>query len=461
MDQPVSLSSPGIQQMHYLPAIRAAATDPRQLEELYQSSRAARAAGQFAMDMHRAYEETPENVLFAAWHYRLEHERQSAPHAYLSQHWRLAVTLSAALALAYWLLSDPRYVIAGVPVLAVVWSPLAAVALMAFLVVTSRRGVLRAIALGLGLIALTAYGIALTHAAATSAPQTGGPGPQSPQQTYIMLMALHLPLLSAAAVALTLLGLRSTAEDRFAFLTKAYETIGTAGIASIVGGIFVGLTIGIFQALNITLADGIVRLLVLGGAGLIPVLAVATIYDPALPPTEQDFRRGLGTLLTTLLRALLPLSIVVLVAYVAVIPANFAQPFTNRDTLIVYNALLFAILGLLVGVTPVRADDVSGRLLRWLRAGILALAVLVVLISLYALAATLYRTSQGQLTMNRLTILGWNVINIAVLATVLVWQARSREGGWLRGMQMAFSVGMLLYVVWAAFVVLALPWLFA
>ncbi len=42
-------------------------------------------------------------------------------------------------------------------------------------------------------------------------------------------------------------------------------------------------------------------------------------------------------------------------------------PFRDRDVLIVYNVMLFAILGLLLGATPLRADAVSPRLGRALR----------------------------------------------------------------------------------------------
>jgi hypothetical protein len=464
MDLPLTPGTPGdharVAAVSYLAAIHAAATDPEHLETLYQTARAAHRAEQFAADITSAYQAAPENLLFAAWYFRLRHDRAGAMRAYLSANWRLAVPLSLALALIVWLLSDSRWMLTrDVPVLAVVWSPLAALALIAFLVGTSQRDIRRALLVAGGLLAATAYTIYAIVAAPSVVLDEFHPG-QGISLPFVPILLLHLPLLSAAAVGLTLLGARSSDESRFAFLTKSLETIGTAGVVSIVGGIFVGLTIGIFEALSITIPDVLLRLLIVGGAGLIPVLVVASVYDPTLAPAEQDFRRGLGRLLTLLLRALLPLALVVLVIYLAVIPFNAAQPFTNRDVLIVYNVLLFAILGLLVGVTPIRADDVPDRFQRWLRLGIVALAVLVVLISLYALSAIIYRTAQGALTLNRFVVLGWNVLNIALLVLVLVRQARARAGDWVGALHTALGVGMALYLAWGAFLVLALPWLF-
>ena len=60
----------------YRERIIALQNDPEQVEQLYQTARRARRAGQFAQDMNALFQESSENVLYAAWHYRLQ---QSAP----------------------------------------------------------------------------------------------------------------------------------------------------------------------------------------------------------------------------------------------------------------------------------------------------------------------------------------------------------------------------------------------
>lgn len=461
MDYPLPHSATGKPVAAYLPAIQSAANDPQALEALYQSARTAHQTGQFTADLFEMYKEQPQQLLYAAWYYRLQQEQAGIWRSYLSTHWQLPVTLSVGLGIAYWALSDSRAMSSfHMPLLAILWAPLAALALMAFLVRATGNGLRRALVLGAGLVAVTAYATWLVNA-----PTAGGAGVfaiASPtlRQTYLTLVLLHLPLLAAGAVALTLLGWHSTAESRFAFLTKGIETVGTAGVASIVGAIFVGLTVGIFQALSITLPNVLLRLLIAGGAGLIPVLAVASVYDPALPPAAQEFRHGFGRLQATLLRALLPLTLLVLGIYLVVIPFNVQQPFVNRDVLIVYNGLLFAIVALLVGVTPVRADDVSRGVAPWLRFGIAAVAGLVMLIGVYALAAVLYRTSQGVLTMNRVAVIGWNLLNIGLLLLVLLRLVRPRQGNWISGLHAVLGGGIYLYLAWGALLLVALPWLF-
>jgi hypothetical protein len=179
-----------------------------------------------------------------------------------------------------------------------------------------------------------------------------------------------------------------------------------------------------------------------------------------VPPAEQAFDEGLSKVVALLMRILLPLTLLVLLVYVAFIPFNFRAPFENRDVLIIYNGMLFAVVALLVGATPVRLADIDPSVGRWLRRGIVAIAALALLVSLYALAAILYRTALDRLTPNRLTFIGWNVVNIGLLVLVLVLQARAKEGSWVRGLYRAYSAGTVAYTVWTLAMILAIPWVF-
>ncbi len=60
-----------------------------------------------------------------------------------------------------------------------------------------------------------------------------------------------------------------------------------------------------FAALGIELPELVLRLIAAGGVGLLPVLAVATTYDPRVRPAEQDFDQGLSRFVATLMRLLL------------------------------------------------------------------------------------------------------------------------------------------------------------
>ncbi len=276
-----------------------------------------------------------------------------------------------------------------------------------------------------------------------------------------MLMALHLPLAAWAAVGAYLLFGLSDAQNRFAFLAKSLEVGVLAGLFVIAGAVFISVSVALFDALGVQISNLAMRLLVAGGGGLIPVLATAITYNPGVDhPIGQSFGSGLSRLIALLMHVMLPLTLILLVVYLAFISMNFRAPFENRVVLIAYNAMLFGVMALLLGATPVRNQDAAGTAGVWLRRGIIALAFVALLVSLCALSAILYRAWQDRLTPNRLTFIGWNVVNLAILLLILWKQFTKRGKHWLTAVHSAFAAGALLYTGWTLVVILAIPWLF-
>jgi hypothetical protein len=434
--------------MPYLEQIRSGHNDPASLENLYQAALQAHEADQFTASLLTCYQESPSNLLYAAWFYRLQAAPREEP-AGRNINWKAAVPLSVALGLILWILSDPRFQLPNdVPYLGLMWAPIVSCFVIAFLTVTNRQYTIRSLLISIAIIWAILYVTLFTKS----------PG----RFRYRDLMALHLPLLAWIGVGASILGSRSDHQNRFAFLSKSIEVFVTGGIFIIAGGVFVAITFGMFDALNISIPDTITRLLLAGGGGLVPVLAVASVYDPLVRPADQIFEQGVGKLISTLTRILLPLTLLVLVVYLIFIPFNFMEPFNERDVLIVYNAMLFAIMVLLVGVTPVRESHLPQLHRTALRRGVLAVAILAVLISLYALSATLHRTLTDDLglSMNRLTIIGWNSINIGILSLLIYRFYKRGPQEWVRSLQSTFGLGAIAYVVWTIFLILAIPLLF-
>jgi len=419
--------------MDLVTEIRAAKSDPQKLEGLYQLTLREDRLEDFQTALLACYEETPDNLLYAAWFYRFQQTVEAQVKPRRAVNWALAIPLSILTGLIFWILSDFEKLIYldHLPHLVLWWSPIATMSALVFLAVTAQKNRGRAVALGLGLLATAAYvmffapGLALTWKI----------------NHYLDLSAIHIPLLCWIALGIQVLGFKSSTANRFAFMIKSIEVMITAGIYLIAGMVFGGITIGMFQALSVSLPDIWLRLIAAGGFGLLPVMAVASVYDPSVDPQGQDFAQGLSK-------------------FIATIPFNFLEPFNNRNVLIVYNLMLFAIMGLLLGATPLRPDDLSPRLHKWLRIGILSVATLAVLVSIYALSAIAYRTIDGGLTINRLMTIGWNSINIAILLWLIYKQFKAEREKWIESLQSVFSLATNAYLFWVCFLLLAIPWLF-
>jgi uncharacterized protein YjbI with pentapeptide repeats len=435
--------------MSYLEEIRAGHDDPERLESLHQAARQADESAEFTAGLAACYDEAPDNLLYAAWHYRLR--QVEGPSERRSVNWKAAVPLAVILSLIFWVLSLQKLKLVfadGMPYLAQIGALLAGMAVIAFLTVTARSHYRRAAGILVALLLFGAY--AMLFSVLPS------------DRNYQTLAAVHLPVLAWIGVGVVALAGRADHSNRFAFLIKSIELFVVGGIYIIGGGIFTALTYGLFQTIDVRIPEEIQSLMAPGGLGLIVLLATASTYDPLVEAAAQNFRHGLSKLVATLMRLLMPLTLLVLVVFGFFIlqPANFWIPFNNRDALITYNAMLFAVVLLLVGAVPVHADDLAPKIQSTLRKGIVAVATLTVLISLYALSATLYRTYLGVITMNRLTVIGWNVINIGLLSLLIYRLVRPGQNGWVPSAQATFSQGMMAYIGWTICVVLFVPHIF-
>jgi hypothetical protein len=438
--------------MIYLSHIREAREDPERLEGIYQEARQNAETDDFQAGLLAAYEESPENMLLAAWYYRMQQAAPEEPRERKAGvNWKLAIPLSILTSLVLWLITaeeGPMF-LDHLPYFVIFWSPIAALFSVGFLAGTAKRNYARTLIITIALLLSGLYVFLISSGLS-----------ENSQTRYLDLMAIHLPLLAWVTLGITVLGFKSSYQDRFAFLIKSIETMITAGLYLIFGMVLGGITFGMFAALNVEIPEPIMRLVLVGGFGLLPTLAVATMYDPTAGPKEQDFTQGLSKFIATMMRLLLPLTLAVLVIYTFVIPFNFMEPFHQREVLIVYNALLFGIMGLLMGATPIRTDELEPRTQRWLRIGILATAILGALISIYALSAIVYRTLDWGITVNRLAVIGWNTINIGILIALIVKQFKDGQQRWVESLQQVFSFGTNFYVAWGLFLLVTIPLLF-
>lgn len=446
--------------MSYQEIVSGLAEDAEQLEITYREAQEAGDTEAFRQAIDAHHRDSPENLLYAAWFHRLKYVSVKAKQFAVAWSWVIPLAVFNGL-LFWWLSDDQRYLIRilgprpelrsdFLPAIFLLAAPISAAFVLTCLTVVGGKGwrlsaIIAAIITVAGIYVLATYPLA---------------GTRPFQEQYLTLMAMHLPLLAWAGVGAYLISEHRDAATRFAFLIKSLEVFIMGGLFVIAGGLFTGITAGLFAALEVQFPEIIQRLFIAGGGGLIPVVAVAVIYNPEVPPAKQAFDEGLSKLVALLMRILLPLTLLVLLVYLAFIPFNFRQPFDNREVLIIYNAMLFAVIALLVGATPISLADVSPQVVRWLRRGIVAVAALAFVVSLYALAAIAYRTAIDRLTPNRLTFIGWNIINIVLLFLILLLQIRAGAERWLERLYRAYSAGTVAYGVWTLVVILALPWLF-
>ena len=163
--------------------IRAADANPHELEQLYQSAKQNDQIDAFQSAMQARYEAAPDNLLYAAWYYRFQTITDDPVKSRRGVNWIAAVVLSILCGLIFWTLSDIErlVVLDEIPMLLLLWSTIATMSALIFLALTAKNNYVRALSLGIGLLAATAYALLLAPA----------PDPPWLIDQYIVLAAIY------------------------------------------------------------------------------------------------------------------------------------------------------------------------------------------------------------------------------------------------------------------------------
>ncbi len=400
--------------------------------------------------------EDPEDILSSAWAYRLDIQSAEAEVEVQvskqdeNRHWWTAVVGSVTLGILYALFAGdkPPVPVPGEanPLFWIGWAPLTALGVLFYLAIVDRANE-RIRWYGGAAIVVIFVGVVTAFIAWDRTDHT------------TILIALHLPFIVWAVVGgSVVLGCADAARQFYAYLVKSVETILTAGVYLVAGIIFGGLTFGIFAVLGIQLSEDHAQTVAAWGIGAIPVLALASVYQPASTPIQQNWETGLARILRILTRLMLPLALGVLAVYVCwFIPVYFERPFEEREVLIVYNATIMAIIALLASTVTESDEQRTPKQDLVLRYAVLAMGVLTILLNVYALAAIVSRTVEFGLTPNRHAVLGWNIVTLLMLAVIVtrLWQAKSEV--WIYVFRESMARVMVPAIGWAVWVLWGLP----
>lgn len=259
-----------------------------------------------------------------------------------------------------------------------------------------------------------------------------------------ILSVLHLPILLLAAGGVLALGPRwRNAAARLSYLQFGGEAVALTGVLALGGGLLVGLTAALFEAIGVSVETVLFEWVVVYGAlGVIPVAALLASQRVEASRLAPLVARVFG-----------PMALVVLAVYLPALVASGGL--AERDSLLVLNVALVAVLALTLLMEAERPD----RPRVWTDGVAAALVALALLADLAALGSIVGRLAGG-LTPNRLAIVGLNVL-IAAHFAGLVGPLVRRALGRGAGPEDAWTARFLtVYAVWALVVVLAFPVLF-
>ena len=264
------------------------------------------------------------------------------------------------------------------------------------------------------------------------------------------LTILHLPITLWLGVGVAYVGGRWRGSDRrMDFIRFTGELLIYFVLIALGGGVLIGLTFALFQAIGLD-----VELLV--QSWIVPCgFAGATVIATWLVEAKQSVIENMAPVLA---RIFVPLFALVLLAFVLTMAVTGRGIDVEREILIAVDLLLVVVFGLLLYSISARDPLAPAGPLDWIQLTLVGTALLVDVLALWAIGA---RISDFGFSPNRLAALGMNVVLLVNLAGSAFLYARFLRGRTafprLWGWQMSY-----LYVIaaWAAVVAFLFPPLF-
>ena len=265
-----------------------------------------------------------------------------------------------------------------------------------------------------------------------------------------VLTTIHLPIALWLVVGVAYVGGQWRGSDRrMDFVRFTGELLIYYVLIALGGGVLIGLTLGLFQAIGIDVEPQVESWIVPCG------VAGAAVIATWLVEAKQSVIENMAPVLT---RIFTPLFALVLLAFIVTMVWTGRGIDVEREVLILFDLLLVVVFGLLLYSISARDSLAPPGLLDWIQLTLVGTALVVDALALGAIAS---RISDFGFTPNRVAALGENVILLVNLGGSALLYARFLRGG------VAFSrlydwQTSYLYVLaaWAAVVAFLFPPLF-
>ena len=275
--------------------------------------------------------------------------------------------------------------------------------------------------------------------------------PNTYESSSIVMAIIHMPLVMWVLLGLAFTGdYWKSSNARLNFIRANGEVFIYSTLILLGGIVLTGLTLGLFQLINVEIGQWYLNNVVIAGVISAPILA-AYVY--------VDFMKSNSRIAVTISNIFAPLFLVTTVAYLIVMVIQQISPFTNREFLILFNGLLVIVLGMTIYSICGRKHDNPSHLMDAINVSLICVTLI---INVIALAAILYRFSEWGMSPNRVVVLGANLLIFGHLGKLLsaYWQVYNKRT-LADTLKIAVTGYFPIYGAWALFVVVVLPLVFS
>lgn len=402
--------------------------NPAQLETLYRSNKLA-----FKKEFNLLYPQMQENATARVWHERLNFEREII--SWGTNRELLFVIVAALLA---WLTAEIPGLTGMDPDrffprnLSLVVFP----GLAAYFIWKNRPPLSLAIIIG-AVFCLSALYINLL------------PGDEERSDTLV-LACIHLPLVLWVMTGLAFTGRQSKSyQQRINYLRYNGDLAVMTAVILLAGILFTGITMALFEVIDISLEDFYLQHLATLGLSAAPL--VGTYLTQINPQLVNKVSPVIAKIFT-------PMVLIMLVIYLAAVILTGQDPFTDRDFLLIFNIMLIGVMAIILFSISETSRNSESRVGVGL---LLALSIVAVCLNAVALTAIIFRITEWGFTPNRLAVLGANLLMLTHLVIVAFGLRKLfRDPSEVENVEKNIALFLPIYAAWTALVAFGFPLLF-
>lgn len=274
--------------------------------------------------------------------------------------------------------------------------------------------------------------------------------PNNLNSDSIILACIHLPLFLWTILGYTFVGgnLNAT-QKKIDFLRFNGDFLVMTAIMVLSGGLFTGLTIGLFKLIGLNIEEFYARNIIVWGAPAVPILAAYLVQNN--PQLVNKISPLIAKIFT-------PLVFITLFIFLATLVYTGKNLYNDREFLIVFNALLIGVMALILFSV---SEATKGAVQKFSLLLLFGLSVLTIILNGFALSAIAFRLAEFGFTPNRIAVLGANLlifVNLILVAYKLSLVAKGKTEIQKVGEVIALFIP--IYAIWTAIVVFVLPLIF-
>lgn len=267
--------------------------------------------------------------------------------------------------------------------------------------------------------------------------------------TFILTL-IHLPIFLWAILGYAFIGgdIKHT-QKKIAFLKFNGNFVIMTGLILISGILFTGITITLFELLKIDIKIFYFEQVAVWGVAAIPMLSTFLV---------QNNPELVNKISPTIARIFTPIIFVTLLVFLITLIYTGKQIYNDRNFLLLFNILLIGVMAIILFSFTESTSKSSSKINLIM---LLGLALLTIIANGIALSAISFRLTEFGLSPNRLAVLGANLLMFAHLLLVSYGLIKNLNGkANLQYVEAKIASFIPLYIIWAAFIAFALPFLF-